>query len=392
MKFNRKEILVAATLLVVATFFTVYFFRGRKHTHAAMYETATGETSFDAAFDGTRTHVLVLRQINGVQTLVHRQVKEDSMLENADETIIPHAAQEKIISKRTNNVRIAAHENHVIALWQVAGSGFGGRGPLRFAESRDAGKTWRGIAGPIKAERKDDQGFAGFIADTKDTFHLVWLDVGDKSKGLRYASFKNGVWSSVETVEKTTCECCKNSVALTAQGEPIVLYRALHPRDMAAAKRTAQGWKNLGNVDNFGWYVSACPHAGGGLALANSSAYAVTWTGLEKAQGAYLNIGAMAGRWHTKTRLGGTLAHNPDIAVSRTAVAALWDEFEGERRVIKARLSLDAGRHWQEDRTLTQPNRTSSFPRVVGVRKGFMVFWLESKANGFTLLRGQSLL
>ncbi|MGH8594339.1 MAG: sialidase family protein [Gammaproteobacteria bacterium] len=43
---------------------------------------------------------------------------------------------------RGNDVQIAAAGKRLIAVWQVPGSGFNGRGPLATAISSDGGDTW----------------------------------------------------------------------------------------------------------------------------------------------------------------------------------------------------------------------------------------------------------
>lgn len=371
---KRKGLIIAVTVTVAAVLIGMRLLRNKTHQHK--HDKITGDASFDVAADGPRIHLLVLKQHGDHQMLVHKKIENG---EESTETELPRAANEKIISKRSNDVRIAARTSHVVALWQVAGTGFMNRGPLRFAESFDGGNSWKAIAGPTATNRTDDQGFAGFAADDKGQFHLVWLDLEAKVKGLRYASYNNGKWSAPETIDAATCQCCWNSIVVNPQGEPVVMYRALKPRDMATAKRSTQGWVKSGTVDNFGWQIEACPHAGGGLALGNGAAFAVTWTGHETELGAYLNSGVADGQWKQKTRLGGKSARNPDIAMSGKRVLAVWDEFEGERRMVKVRISPDTGAHWQSDDILTAANVSGSYPRVVSSPQGFTVFWSQTQ-------------
>lgn len=373
----RTNLIIAVTVVVAAALIGIRLLRSKAHAHK--HDKVTGDASFDVAADGHRIHLLVLRQHGDHQALLHKRIENGG---ESAETELPRAANEKIISKRSNDVRIAAHGGHVVALWQVAGTGFMNRGPLRFAESFDGGTSWKAIAGPTAANRTDDQGFAGFTADAKGKFHLVWLDLEAKIKGLRYAAYKDGKWSTPETIDAATCQCCWNSIAVNPQGEPIVMYRALKPRDMATARRSSGGWVKEGSVDNFGWQIEACPHAGGGLALGKKSAFAVTWTGHEKEQGTYLSATNGAGKWERKMRLGGKFARNPDIAHAADRLAAVWDEFEGERRMVKLRISPDGGSEWRQEEILTGPQVSGSYPRVVALPQGFTVFWSETQKGG----------
>lgn len=374
---KRKGLIIAVTVTVAAVLIGMRMLRTKVHQHK--HDKVSGDASFDVAADGSRIHLLVLKQHGDHQMLVHKKIEQG---EESAETELPRAATEKIISKRSNDVRIAARESHVVALWQVAGTGFMNRGPLRFAESLDGGHSWKALTGPTAAGRTDDQGFAGFTADDKGKFHLVWLDLEAKVKGLRYASYNNGKWSAVETIDAATCQCCWNSIATGADGEPVVMYRALKPRDMATARRSSQGWVKEGNVDNFGWQIEACPHAGGGLALGKKSAFAVTWTGHETEQGTHFSATNAGGKWNRKMRLGGKSARNPDIALSAGRLAAVWDEFEGERRMVKVRISPNGGGEWRPEEILTPVQVSGSYPRVVALPQGFMVFWSETQKGG----------
>ena len=160
------------------------------------------------------------------------------------------------------------------------------------------------------------------------------------------------------------------------------MYRALKPRDMATARRSSGGWVKEGSVDNFGWQIEACPHAGGGLALGKKSAFAVTWTGHEKEQGTYLAATNGTGKWERKMRLGGKFARNPDIAHTADRLAAVWDEFAGERRMVKVRISPDGGNQWRQEEILTNAQVSGSYPRVVALPQGFTVFWSETQKGG----------
>lgn len=383
---KRKGLIFAVTIVVAAALIGIRLLRSKAHQHK--HDKVTGDASFDAAADGGLIHLLILRQHGEHQALVYKSI---GVGDDTVETELPRAADEKIISKRSNDVRIAARGDHIVALWQVAGTGFMNRGPLRFAESLDGGHSWKSIAGPTAPGRTDDQGFAGFIADDKGKFHLVWLDLEAKVKGLRYASYSAGKWSAIETIDAATCQCCWNSIAVGAQREPIVMYRALKPRDMATARRSSQGWVKEGSVDNFGWQIEACPHAGGGLALGDSAAFAVTWTGHETEQGAHFSATNADGKWQRNTRLGGKSARNPDVALSGMKVAAIWDEFEGERRMVKVRISPDAGAHWQSDAILTPANVSGSYPRILPSPQGFVALWSETQKGHNTEIKYKKL-
>ncbi len=382
----RKELILAVTLVVAAGLIGMRFLRGKAQHHR--HEKITGDASFDAYADGPRIHVLILRQHGDHQVLLYKKIENGN---ESTETELPHAAGEKIISRRSNDVRVAARGNHILALWQIAGTGYANRGPLRAAESTDGGKTWKSAPQPLAPGRTDDQGFVALMADRNGKFQAVWLDLDAKLKGLRHASYDSGVWSKPATIDTKTCECCWNTLKENPAGDLLVLYRNAKPRDMALAKFSAGAWQKAGIVDNFDWRIEACPHAGGGLASDNNYTYAVTWTGHETAQGAYFNRKKNSdNRWSLKTKLGGKSARNPDIVENSGRIAVVWDEFEGERRLVKVQTSANAGVTWTKAEMLTGANVSGSYPRIVGAAQGFTAFWSETQ-NGRTAVRFKKL-
>ena len=81
-------------------------------------------------------------------------------------------------------------------------------------------------------------------------------------------------------------------------------------------------------------------------------------------------------------RLGGKFARNPDIAHTADRLAAVWDEFAGERRMVKVRISPDGGNQWRQEEILTNAQVSGSYPRVVALPQGFTVFWSETQKGG----------
>lgn len=391
---TQHKIGIALVSLAAAALVAMYLMRRSPndmhagHAHHGGKELQTGITSFDVYSDDRSVHLLTLTNHAMAGGAMHQLLRYERQTQGriVITSDVPTAA-ERIISKRSNDVQLAAQGERVLAVWQVAGTGFGGRGPMRFAESNDAGKTWRIISGATAAERTDDQGFFDIAADATHGFHLVWLDAVGKGKGLRYARYSTGAWQKTQTIDNVTCQCCYNSLRLNARGEPIVLYRRAAPRDMAFATLTQQGWQTGESVDNFGWQVNACPHAGGGLSARSAQyTFAVTWTGEKSAQGTYFSRRDNAERlWKKRQRIGGASAKNPDISENGNALAVVWDEYEGDLRLVKTMLSANAGETWGGVRTLSTKNAAASLARIVPDGETFRVFWSESKDNNWVL-------
>lgn len=391
---NKRKALFALSLTLPLSLLVIWFLKRGDHHHAP--EKQTGTTSFDVYADGGNIHLLELMNHalakpaneHAAHDKVHQMLRYSHVIrgKNVFSAEIALAQGERVVSRRSNDVQIAAAGDHLLAVWQISGTGFGNRGPMRFAESLDAGRTWQTIAGPTAASRTDDQGFFDLLADNTGRFHLVWLDVESREKGLRYATLEKAKWQKVTTIDSVTCQCCWNTLKKNPTGELIVLYRSAAPRDMAVATLKNGQWLKGETVDNFSWKINACPHAGGGLSAARSEyTFAVTWTGESTAQGAYFSRRDNAiGKWNLRQKFGSVSARNPDVAENGSNLAVVWDEYEGDNRLIKAMLSADAGKSWSQTQTISAKKAIASYPRLLPEGNRFRVFWSESKNNDLT--------
>lgn len=381
-----KRNLLFAAIALPAVICGVWYWQNRKHQHK--HEKVSGETSFDVYTDGAKIHMLVLREHGAHQSVVYRQLHAG---ETIREVVLPTAPKDRIISRRSNDLQIAGLQNHLLAAWQIAGTGYANRGPIRMAESLDGGKTWRQAAPPTATNRTDDQGFFDIETDDRGRFHIVWLDSQAKVKGLRYAALAAGKWSHPQTIDAETCQCCWNSLRKNPQGELVVLYRNARPRDMALAKFDGNGWKRSGIVDGFGWKIEICPHAGGGVAVDNENTYAVTWTGLETSVGCHMARKNNSDEtWQKPQKFGNASARNPDIAVHGKNIAVVWDEFEGDDRRAKFMIFPNSAKTILPAAQNLPTKGAASYPRVVSIGNGFHAFWTETQ-NGEAVIRGRKL-
>ncbi len=389
----KKSNLLAAAFTVPVIICGVWYWQSRAHQHK--HEKDSGETSFDIYATASKIHMLVLREHGSHQSIVYRQFVAG---ETTREMVLPTSPKDKIISRRSNDVQIAATGNHLLAAWQIAGTGYAHRGPIRTAESFDGGLTWRQSAPPTAGNHTDDQGFFDIDADNRGAFHIIWLDRAENSpgrrsaaKGLRYAMLSGSRWSQPQTIDAETCQCCWNRLSRNPQGELFALYRNARPRDMALAKFDGKAWNKLGIVDGFGWKVELCPHAGGGLAVDRGNTYAVTWTGLESSVGCHLTRKRNSETaWQKPTKFGNASARNGDIALSGAHIAVVWDEFEGNNRHAKwMRLNNSNTTALPAAQTLSS-GAAASYPRVVSDGMDFFAFWTETM-NGEAVIRGRKL-
>lgn len=312
---------------------------------------------------------------------------------------------------RGRDPQIAVRGDRIMALWTSKGDGPWGSGPLGVALSEDGGKTWRPGPVPSVSPGDADKG-AGYrfpaVAAGRHAFHVVWIHavggvVGMKhmpgmkgmkmirredvpyDRSLRYARLAFGAdhWTTT-TIDPASCACCWNALAISPGGTLIALYRNREPRDMAAvvSRDGGESWSESVTVGDFNWYINACPHVGGGLALTSGAWWATVWTGHPEHAGAYALRSTDGGRsWSIVDKLGtrGHSGWHTDVAaLSPRRAAAVWDQSlkDGGQAVFIA-FTADGGKTWSEARRLSTHGRRAGYPRIVAVDGGYLALWSE---------------
>jgi hypothetical protein len=348
--------------------------------------------SVDVYVDAGVLHLLVGEDRPGekkVRALYHRRSADGGATWSAP-VRVDSDTQRAFPAHVGGDAQIAARGERLVAAWTGFGTGWGGSGPLAIAVSADGGRTWKpggglGAAGPAVA-----QGFADLAVDEAGV-DAVWLDSLDKAQGLRHARSTDGgmTWTVPTTAAAGTCECCTNRLARDDRGALHVLYRGKGPRDLRLATKAGDIWRTGPPVGAFGWQIDACPHTGGALAAGrNGTLQALSWTGSDAAIGLYRLRSDDAGKtWSPPQRVGGESARHSDIAAASSGViAAVWDEQDGERKLVKRTLSHDGGATWSAAETLNRSGTSAQQPRIVATPTGFAVFWIERGAGGAHLL------
>lgn len=349
--------------------------------HHAHHRAQQGVIGLDVYRDGGAIHVLSAEQRGEETFLWHRRSDDAGLTWSAPVRVDgPGAAPRP--TRRGDEAQIAAHGDTLLAIWSVAGSGWGKSGPLAGAMSRDGGKTWRAIAGPSDSGTSKGEGFADLVAD-KDYFHAVWLDGRDGTQGLRYSVLRDGKsWARNTTISTSTCECCWNTL-LMRDGVLQVLFRDKDPRDMALASLEKGAWVKHGSVGGFGWRIKGCPETGGGLATtADGALHALVWTGLDGKSGLYETRTRSAAGWSAPRRMGSADAQHGDLASDAHRLAAVWDD--GGK--IMAAFSSDSANAWTAASVISTDGARAENPRVVAAGDAFLALWTQADAEGVRTL------
>lgn len=156
----------------------------------------------------------------------------------------------------------------------------GETGDLLAWRSGDLGKTWTGPVTVTDAEKAGLEKLHGLAAGGGETVHVTWLDSRDgmDKMTLHAATSEDGgkTWGKNRLVYASpdgyVCQCCEPQIAADADGRVAILWRNWLDgnRDMYVV-RSSDGGKTFGKAEKLGkgaWPLNACPHDGGGLAMA----------------------------------------------------------------------------------------------------------------------------
>jgi beta-lactamase class D len=156
--------------------------------------------------------------------------------------------------------------------------------------SGDGGATWDEPFLPHFDGTPTEHGFVTLYPDSNG-LGIVWLDgrkmineydendVAASGMTLRAATFGTDQTPSRSgLVDDLTCDCCQTDVALTAGG-PVVVYRdrtTEEVRDIYVSRREYGEWQPGVPVSTDDWEIPACP-VNGPVILADGDLVAVAW-------------------------------------------------------------------------------------------------------------------
>lgn len=273
-------------------------------------------------------------------------------------------------------------------------------GHVRFAHSRDGGKTF---STPITVN--DDRApishrFDSLIVDGAGRVHLVWLDKRTKEKaGEAYAgialyhavSMDGGKsFSANRKLADHTCECCRIAVALDTDGVPVALWRHVfdkNTRDHALLR--LDGTSAMMRASHDDWRVDGCPHHGPALSIGPDGVYHLAWfTGAPGRAGLYYRRSPDRGRnFGAPMRFGNPEAQpgRPQVLSLGSRVALAWKEFDGKSSLVRVMVSRDGGATWPAPETLARTAGASDHPQLLHDRGRAFLGW-QTVNEGFRLL------
>jgi len=194
-------------------------------------------------------------------------------------------------------------------------------------------------------------------------------------------------------VAKDVCFCCKTSVA-SAAGATYIAWRHIYPtnlRDIAVA-RSGDGGKTFGSpvrVSEDGWQIAGCPDDGPSIAVDNAGAVHVAWPtmvpGTPSRKGIFYSYSTDAGQsFSPRVRVddGEVAAGHPQLAVSSSRVAVVWDESGEKRRILLREIASEAGKSKLGSVVTLSNAERPIYPAVAGTPTAWLVAWTEPAATG----------
>jgi hypothetical protein len=351
--------------------------------------------SLDVVTEGATLHALLSGRFDqGEQIKVAYVFSHDQGKTWSIPVILTHQGDAPVISRRGNDVQLAALGSHRVAVWQSRGD-LPSMGPMVVAYSKDGGKTWERGDNPAVGDTLHNQSYMDMVMDQVGHIHLVWLDDREEhgnTQGLRYAKSLDGGqhWQAESTIDASVCTCCWNRLALLSEQIPTVLFRDTVPHDMMLGRGSLNGktWQIPSAVGAFDWQFEGCPHCGGGLtgiALGKKHAlHSVVWTGKESESGLYYLFSSDEGQhWSKPRRIGDWQHREGDIAaLSPKRLGIVFNKVAAKSSTIHFMDTNDGGRHWSEPVTLSPSGVVADHPRILATRSGFSVVWTEKRMGG----------
>jgi thiol-disulfide isomerase/thioredoxin len=276
---------------------------------------------------------------------------------------------------------------------------------VNVSRSVDGGKNFSAPA-PISQD-PTSQRFPSLLTDPQGQIFASWIDkrlvvqankAGKKQLGgsIAYAwSNDSGQTFSQESIAQgSSCECCRIASALTLNGLPVILYRAIFEgsvRDHATQTFTAPtqpGPTRRVAVD--AWATDSCPHHGPALAVSAEGVQHVAWftQGSARTGSFYARSMDQGKTYSNPVAIGNpeAMPGRPYLLATPTALWLTWKEFDGKRTAVFAQYSTDDGVQWSPPKVIAETVGYSDHPLLIQREGIAYLSWLTA-AQGYRLLK-----
>ena len=161
---------------------------------------------------------------------------------------------------------------------------------IKIVNSTDQGFNW---SNPLKLHSDNTKTEHGFVStiNTKNGFLSTYLDgrqneLSNHDKSIRPQMTLRGTSYNIDgniledlLIDDRVCDCCQTDLAITENGESIVVYRDRSEdevRDIYYSYKKDNKWSNTINSFNDNWEIPGCPVNGPAISTFNNTS-AVVW-------------------------------------------------------------------------------------------------------------------
>lgn len=173
-----------------------------------------------------------------------------------------------------------------------------------YSRSTDMGATWTEPKAVTDDSSTYTQDFISIACDSSDRIYVSFLDLREKKQGtstteqlyLTISTDGGDSWGANKRITHYTngvggtCECCKQDIAVSPDGDIYVGYRSNinNQRDMHVVRSTDGGitFEPPILIQTSPWMVAACPVSGPNVALDKNENLHVVWRDSRDAVGA----------------------------------------------------------------------------------------------------------
>jgi hypothetical protein len=265
-------------------------------------------------------------------------------------------------------------------------------GDIRFARSLDGGRTF-GAPVTVHTDRQEiTHRFDSVAVNRAGQVFVVWID---KRDGVAAAKAKSGPYRGAAIyyavsddrgasfrgdfkVADHSCECCRIALVPRDDGSVLAMWRHVfqpNVRDHAIAQLLPGGKTvEVARATFDDWRIDACPHHGPSLAADADGTLHAVWFSQSPGRAGVFYGRLIGGSVEGQRRIGRDSAEHADLAIAGRRVAVAWKEFDGQRSVLRAMVSVDAGRSWKEY-DIASTAGASGHPFLLQRENRFYVFW-----------------
>lgn len=266
---------------------------------------------------------------------------------------------------------------------------------IRYAISRDNGRSWSDSRLLNRDGKKVEHGFVSIVSRRRGGFAASWLDgrqmPEDKEAGdmtLRYAEIApDGRLSRESSLDQRTCECCTTAMASTGSGF-VIAYRDRSEREIRDINivTIANGRSSAPRrVYEDGWKIAGCPVNGPQLDARGRNVAVAWFTGAgdrPRVNVAFSSDGGTKFAAPVRVDAGTPMGRVDILMLSDSDALVIWMEGLGNAAQVSARRVSRSGKLGPIVKLAdSSSGRSSGFPRAALLGRAAYFAWTEAAAG-----------